>query len=199
MGLQHFFYTMYDDRDLIVEVLDRRTTWYIEVLPARPRAWAPTFLVMGDDVAFQGQKPLSSPRRLQGVGHPLLPAHCGTPWDMPVFLAFRRIHRAFIGDGHRGGHQGHAMHGAAGRQRHGPASKKKYGDKLVLLGNVDAAWILTTTDLDAVRGRGGQVHGPRPRRAEATCWPPATRSTAPAPWRAVREMLPLRHGGGQNY
>ena len=68
MGFEHFFYSLYDDRDLVKEVVDRRTEWFIGV-SRYVQDLGVDFVVMGDDVAYKG-KPFVSPDDFRELGIP---------------------------------------------------------------------------------------------------------------------------------
>jgi uroporphyrinogen-III decarboxylase len=54
MGFEHFFYSLFDDRDLVKEVIKRRTQWFIDICMYAQDLGA-DFVVMGDDVAYKGK------------------------------------------------------------------------------------------------------------------------------------------------
>jgi uroporphyrinogen decarboxylase len=147
MGLEHFFYTMYDDRELIIEALDRRTNWYIEVCQ-HVQSLGADFLVMGDDVAYKG-KTFVSPSDFRELAIPCY-RRIVDALDIPVFWHSDGFVEPLLEMAIEAGIKGiQAMEPPAGNDL--GRIKKNYGDKLVLLGNVDSVGVLPTTDLDLVR------------------------------------------------
>jgi uroporphyrinogen decarboxylase len=147
MGFEHFFYSLYDNRDLVKEVIERRTQWYIEVCKYVEELGA-DFLVMGDDVAFKG-KPYVSPKDFKELAIP----HYKRIVDalkIPVFWHSDGFIEPLIDLAIEAGIKGlQAIEPPAGNDM--GRIKEKYGDKLVLLGNVDCVEVLTRTDLELVR------------------------------------------------
>jgi uroporphyrinogen decarboxylase len=147
MGFEGFFYALYDDRDLVKEVIHRRTDWFIEVSRHAERLGA-DFVVMGDDVAYKGKtfvspadfEELAIPhyrRIVEALSIPLL-------WHSDGFI--EPLIDLAVAAGIRGLH---ALEPPAGNDL--GRIKARYGDRLVLLGNVDCVEVLTGTDLDRVR------------------------------------------------
>lgn len=147
MGFEHFFYSLYDDRDLVREVIERRTRWFIEICRYVQELGA-DYLVMGDDVAFKG-KTFVSPGdfRELAIGYY---KQIVEALDIPVFWHSDGYIEPLIDLALEAGIKGlHALEPPAGNDL--GRIKARYGDKLVLLGNVDCVEVLTTTDLDLVR------------------------------------------------
>jgi uroporphyrinogen decarboxylase len=147
MGFETFFYTLYDDRDLVKEVINRRTDWYIDVCRYVQELGA-DYLVMGDDVAFKG-KTFVSPDDFRELALPPY-KRIVDALDIPVFWHSDGYIEPLIDMAIEAGIQGlHAMEPPAGNDL--GRIKEKYGSKLVLLGNVDCVSVLTKKDLDLVR------------------------------------------------
>lgn len=147
MGFEHFFYSLYDDSDLVKEVIERRTDWYIAVCKHVQDLGA-DFLVMGDDVAYKG-KTFVSPDDFRELAIPSY-RRIVDSLDIPVFWHSDGYVEPLIELAIEAGIKGlHAMEPPAGNDL--GRIKEKYGDKLSLLGNVDCVGVLTTTDLDLVR------------------------------------------------
>jgi uroporphyrinogen decarboxylase len=147
MGFEDFFYTLSDDRDLVQEVITRRTDWFIEIARYVEELGA-DYVVMGDDVAYKG-KTFVSPDDFRELA---LPAYrkIVDALDIPVFWHSDGFIEPVIDIAVEAGIRGlHAMEPPAGNDL--GRIKKKYGEKMVLMGNVDCVNVLTTKDLDLVR------------------------------------------------
>ena len=148
MGFDHFFYTLFDDRKLIVEVLNRRTDWFIELCRYEQELGA-DFVVMGDDVAFKNST-FVSPADFRELAIPCYERICDA-LEVPVIWHSDGFVEPLIEMALEAGIVGmHALEPLAGNDL--GRVKQRFGESMVLLGNVDCAGILTTTDLDAVRG-----------------------------------------------
>jgi uroporphyrinogen decarboxylase len=147
MGFEHFFYTLYDDRKLIMEVLRRRTDWFIELCRYEQELGA-DFVVMGDDVAFK-KSTFVSPADFAELAIPCYRRICQA-LDMPVIWHSDGYVEPLIGMAAEAGIQGmHALEPLAGNDL--GRIKKRHGRDMVLLGNVDCVNVLTSTDPAAVR------------------------------------------------
>jgi len=147
MGFEHFFYSLYDDRELVKEVINRRTEWFIEICKYVQELGA-DYLVMGDDVAYKG-KTFVSPNDFKELAIPYF-KRIVDALDIPVFWHSDGYIEPLLDLAISAGIKGlHAIEPPAGNDL--GRIKQKYGDKLVLLGNVDCVSVLTTTDLDLVR------------------------------------------------
>lgn len=147
MGFEHFFYSLYDDRNLVKEVIERRTSWFIEVCEYVEGVGA-DFLVMGDDVAFKG-KTFVSPEDFRELAIPSYKRIVDS-LEIPVFWHSDGFIEPLIDLAIEAGIKGlHAIEPLAGNDL--GRIKEKYDDKLVLLGNVDCVEVLTQTDLKLVR------------------------------------------------
>jgi len=147
MGFDHFFYSLYDDRDLVQCVLDRRTQWFLEICQYVESLGA-DFLVMGDDVAFK-QKTFVSPKDFKELAIPCY-ERIVNALSIPVFWHSDGYIEPLIELAIEAGIKGlHAMESVAGNDL--GRIKQKYGDRLVLMGNVDCVEVLTKDDLELVR------------------------------------------------
>jgi uroporphyrinogen decarboxylase len=147
MGFDTFFYSLYDDRDLVKEVIRRRTDWYIDVCRYVQELGA-DYLVMGDDVAYKG-KTFVSPDDFAELALPSY-KRIVEAMDIPVFWHSDGFIEPLIPLALQVGIKGlHALEPPAGNDL--GRIKQNYGEQLVLLGNVDCVQVLTTTDLAAVR------------------------------------------------
>jgi uroporphyrinogen-III decarboxylase len=146
MGYEHFCYSLYDDLDLVKEILHRRTGWFIE-LCRHAEKMGVDFIVMGDDVAYKG-KTFLSPKDFRELALPCyrrIVESLAIPvlWHSDGFIE-PVIHVAVEA-------------GIAGLQCIEPLAgndlgriKREFGDKLVLLGNVSTE-VLVKEDLERVR------------------------------------------------
>lgn len=147
MGFEHFFYSLYDDRDLVKEIINRRTDWFIGISTYVAQLGA-DFIVMGDDVAFKG-KTFVSPDDFKKLAIPSYKKIVDAV-DIPVFWHSDGFIEPLIDMAIEVGIKGlHAIEPLAGNDL--GRVKEKYGEKLVLMGNVDCVSVLTTTDMDLVR------------------------------------------------
>jgi len=147
MGFEHFCYSLYDDRDLVKSILDGRTQWFIEVCQYVESLGA-DFLVMGDDVAFK-QKTFVSPKDFKELAIPCY-ERIVESLSMPVFWHSEGYIEPLMDLAIEAGIKGlHAIEPLAGNDL--GRIKQKYGDKLILLGNVDCIEVLTRDDLEVVR------------------------------------------------
>jgi uroporphyrinogen decarboxylase len=147
MGFEHFFYSLYDDRELVKELIERRTQWFIDICRYVQELGA-DYVVMGDDVAFKG-KTFVSPDDFKELAIPHY-KRIVDALDIPVFWHSDGFIEPLIDLAIEAEIKGlHAIEPVAGNDL--GRIKEKYGDKLVLLGNVDCVTVLTTTSLDLVR------------------------------------------------
>jgi uroporphyrinogen decarboxylase len=147
MGFEHFFYTLYDDLELIKEILDRRTQWFIDVC-LHAQSLGSDFVVMGDDVAFKGST-FVSPDQFNELAIPCY-HRIVDALDIPVIWHSDGYIESLLNLAIEADIKGiHAIEPLAGNDL--GRIKEKYGDKLVLIGNVDCAQVLTSDDLDLVR------------------------------------------------
>lgn len=147
VGQEKFLLLLYDDRPLIEKLLDARTEWYIALAKYASDLGA-DLIFMGDDVAYKGG-PFVSPglfeslmlhryqRICQSVGIPIIWHSDGdirSLLDVAVKAGFAGIH---------------PIEPAAGMDL--GEVKQRYGDQLVLVGNVDVSHVLCQSDLELVR------------------------------------------------
>lgn len=147
MGFEHFFYTFYDEPNLILEILNRRTEWFIDLCKYEQDLGA-DFVVMGDDVAYKG-KTFVSPADFKKLAIPCY-KRIVDALDIPVVWHSDGFVEPLIGMARDAGIIGmHALEEPAGNDL--ARIKKNHGDHMILLGNVDCVNVLTTVDLDLVR------------------------------------------------
>lgn len=147
MGFDDFFYALYDDLNLVKEVIRRRTDWFIEICKYEQELGV-DFVVMGDDVAYKS-KTFVSPDDFKELAIPHYKRIVDS-LDIPVFWHSDGFIEPLIELAIEAGIKGlHAMEPPAGNDL--GRIKEKYGDKLMLMGNVDCVQVLTKTDLDLVR------------------------------------------------
>jgi len=148
MGFEHFFYMLYDDRNLIREVLNQRTRWFIAVCKYIQDLGA-DFVVMGDDVAYKG-KTFVSPDDFRELAIPCFKLIVDA-LDIPVIWHSDGFVDPLIEMALNAGIAGmHALEPLAGNDM--GRIKKNYGDRMMIIGNVDCVEVLTTTNLELVRG-----------------------------------------------
>ena len=147
MGFEHFFYSLFDDRDLVKEVIERRTRWFIDIRRYVQDLGA-DYIVMGDDVAYKG-KTFVSPDDFKELAIPYY-KRIVESLDIPVIWHSDGFIEPLIDLAIETGIKGlQAIEPLAGNDL--GRVKEKYGERLVLLGNVDCVTVLTSTDLDLVR------------------------------------------------
>ena len=147
MGFDYFFLNYYDQRDLIEKVLDARTDWFIAIAQYVVELGA-DFVVMGDDVAYKNRTYIS-PKDFEEL----------------VFPRYRKIVQSLNVPliWHSDGYitpllQGAIDAGITGVQALEPTAgvdlgevKREYGDRLVLMGNVDCVYALCQKEKEPVR------------------------------------------------
>lgn len=147
MGFEHFFYMLYDDRELVREVLKQRTDWFIEICKYVQDLGA-DFVVMGDDVAYKNQT-FVSPSDFRELAIPCF-RRIVDALDIPLIWHSDGFVEPLIDMALEIGIKGmHALEPVAGNDL--ARIKQNWGDRMVLMGNVDCVNVLTTTDLDLVR------------------------------------------------
>jgi uroporphyrinogen decarboxylase len=147
VGFENFFYLLYDDRDLIKEILDKRTQWFIDTCKFAQDQGV-DFVVMGDDVAYKNRT-FVSPEDFRDLAIPCYrriteALHVPVIWHSDGFI--EPLLEMAVDSGIRGIH---AIEPVGGNDM--GRIKKKYRDKLVLIGNVDCVYVLTQGDLGIVR------------------------------------------------
>jgi uroporphyrinogen decarboxylase len=147
IGFQDFFYLMFDDLELVKEIIKKRTSWFIEVCRYSEQLGV-DFIVMGDDAGFKG-KTFISPNDFEKLVIPNYKLIADSV-RIPIFWHSDGFIEPLIPLAIEAGIKGlHAIEPQAGNDL--GRIKALYGDKLVLLGNVDSAEILIQTNLDLVR------------------------------------------------
>lgn len=147
MGFENFFLTFHDNLNFIMEVVKRRTEWFIKVAKYVVELGA-DYVVMGDDVAYKN-KTFISPQKFSDL---IIPFYKKIVDELKVPVIW-----------HSDGYitpllDGAIKAGIKGIQALEPTAgvdlgevKKTYGGKLVLVGNVDCVYVLCQPDLEEVR------------------------------------------------
>jgi len=147
MGFENFFLTFMDNRGLVKRILEARTDWFIGIAKYGAELGA-DMVVMGDDVAFKGRT-FISPKDFKEIVIPMYKKICqevGIPliWHSDGYITPLM--------------EGAIEAGFAAIQGLEPAAgvnlgdlKKKYGEKIILIGNVDASNALCQSNLEIVR------------------------------------------------
>ena len=170
MGFERFFFRFFDDPAFVHRLLEVRTEWCIAVYQKALDLGAEV-LVLGDDAASSRGPMISNPMWREFVlpYHQRIVESLGAPmiWHSDgniVPLLPMAIEAGFVGV--------HGLEPAAGIDL--AQVKRDFGGNLALIGNVTCAScaLLTWKQSAAMSG----VALSRARRAEATCWPPATAS-----------------------
>ncbi len=147
MGFEDFFYALADDRELVLEVLERRTNWFIELCRYEQELGA-DFVVMGDDVAFKGST-FVSPDDFQAMAIPCY-RRIVEALEIPVIWHSDGFVEPLIEMALEVGIAGmHALEPPAGNDL--GRVKRNFGQRMVIMGNVDCVDVLTGHDLAAVR------------------------------------------------
>ncbi len=147
MGHERFFYALYDDRDFVREVIRRRSEWFIELARYAERLGA-DYVIMGDDVAYKG-KTFVSPEDFRDLAIPHY-KQIAASLKVPLFWHTDGFIEPYLELAIEAGIKGiHPLEPAAGNDL--GRIKEEYGERLVLIGNVDATTVLRGTDLAAVR------------------------------------------------
>lgn len=152
MGFENFFLTFVDNRPFIEKLLKARTDWFAGIAKYAGELGV-HMVVMGDDVAFKGRTYIS-PQDFNDLAIPCykqIVEEAGIPviWHSDGYitpLLEGAIHAGLTGV--------QALEPAAGVDL--GAVKKEYGDRLVLVGNVDCGWVLCQDDLQIVRKEVGR-------------------------------------------
>ncbi|HSB05645.1 MAG TPA: uroporphyrinogen decarboxylase family protein [Thermodesulfobacteriota bacterium] len=147
MGFENFFLTFHDNLDFVMELVRRRTEWFIKVARYVVELGA-DFVVMGDDVAYKN-KTFISPKKFEELVIPLykrITEELKVPviWHSDGYVT--PLLRGALEAGIRGIHP---LEPTAGVDL--GEVKKNYGDKLALVGNVDCVYVLCQSDLEEVR------------------------------------------------
>ncbi len=147
MGLENFFLSIYRDRDLVEYLMKRSTDWTIAMIERAGEAGV-DFIVFGDDVAHR-TGPMLPPKLFREL---VLPSY-------KKIVAASRVPLIWHSDGLiepllpmiiEAGFAGvHSLEPNAGIDM--AHIKKQYGNRLVLMGNLDVSNVLSQSNLDVVR------------------------------------------------
>lgn len=147
IGLEEFSYIYVDNRTFIEKLLWERTKWFAEIAAYGTELGA-DFILMGDDVAFKGRT-FISPRDFEELMVPCY-RHIVTRASIPVIWHSDGYITPLLNAAVESGFAGvHSLEPTAGVDL--GEVKKNYGDRLVLVGNVDCGEILCQSDLEKVR------------------------------------------------
>jgi uroporphyrinogen decarboxylase len=147
IGFEEFLYMFIDDRKLIETFLWERTRWFAEIAAYGAELGA-DFILMGDDAAFKGST-FISPQDFESL---MLPCykHIVEKAGVPVIWHSDGYITPLLDMAVKSGFAGvHSLEPTAGVDM--AAVKKDYGEKLILVGNVDCGEILCQTDRQKVR------------------------------------------------
>jgi hypothetical protein len=147
MGIANFFVALNRNRELVDALLKRSTAWTIAMIELANAAEV-DFIMIGDDVA-DGTGPMMSPKLFREL---VLPRY-------KEVVAASKVPLIWHSDGQiepllpliiEAGFAGvHSLEPNAGIDM--GKIKEKYGDELILAGNLDVTTILTQDNLDLVR------------------------------------------------
>ncbi len=146
MGMQHMFRLLRNDLPLVKKVLETRTDWCIAVYKKALELGA-DLIVLGDDSAYGGG-PMISPNLWRSL---VLPCHQRLVKELgvPVIWHSDGSMEKLLPFAAEAGFSGvHGLEPPAGNKL--DEIKEQYGDKLVLIGNLDVN-LLCQDDLEAVR------------------------------------------------
>jgi uroporphyrinogen decarboxylase len=147
MGLRDFFVATRRNRELVEALIKRSTEWTIEMIKLANEEGV-DFIMIGDDVAFR-TGPMMSPKLFREL---VLPSYkkVVSASDAPLIWhsdgAIEPLLPMIIEAGFSGVH---SLEPSANVDL--SEIKEKYGDQLVLAGNLDVTNVLTQDDLDLVR------------------------------------------------
>ena len=151
IGFEEFLYMFIDDRKLIETLLWERTQWFAEIAAYGAELGA-DFILMGDDAAFKGST-FISPQDFETLMVPCY-THIVQKAGVPVIWHTDGYVTPLLDTAVKAGIAGiHSLEPTAGVDM--AAVKKDYGEKLILVGNVDCGEILCRSDLEKVRA---EVH-----------------------------------------
>jgi uroporphyrinogen decarboxylase len=147
MGFEEFMYRYMDDRDFIKRLLWRRTEWFAEIA-ARGAELGADFVLMGDDVAFKGST-FVPPREFEELMVPCFryiveKAKVPVIWHSDGYITpvlDTAVNSGLVGV--------HSLEPTAGVDL--AQVKRDYGNRLILVGNVDCGEVLCNDDLHRVR------------------------------------------------
>lgn len=155
IGFEDFFYIYVDNREFIERLVWERTKWFAEIAAYGTELGA-DLILMGDDVAFKGRT-FISPTDFEALMVPCyrhIVQRAGIPviWHSDGYIApllNTAIEAGFAGV--------HSLEPTAGVDL--GEVKRDYGDRLVLIGNVDCGQVLCQGDLEKVRGEVSRCMG----------------------------------------
>ncbi|MFW9905362.1 MAG: uroporphyrinogen decarboxylase family protein [Candidatus Thorarchaeota archaeon] len=147
MGIENFFRSLYEDPELVKAVIERSTEWTIALVDQANQNEV-DFLILGDDAA-ENSRPLISPNLFREL---ILP-------EYKKIVKASGVPIIWHSDGHitpllpmiiEAGFMGvHSLEPKANIDL--TDIKNRYGNKLILAGNLDTTEILCQPDLDLVR------------------------------------------------
>lgn len=147
VGQERFLLLLHDDRPFIEKLLDARTEWYMGIARYGQELGADV-IFMGDDVAYKGA-PFVSPSEFEALMLPRYRRICDAV-DTPVIWHSDGDITALLEVAVKAGFAGvHPLEPAAGMDL--GWVKRQYGDRLVLVGNVDVSHVLCQGDPELVR------------------------------------------------
>ncbi len=147
MGIEYFFLSLYEQPELVKKVINRSTEWTIALVEQANEVEV-DFIILGDDVA-DNSRPMISPKMFRQL---ILPEYkkIVNASEVPILwhsdgniepLLPMIIEAGFTGV--------HSLETKAGIDL--ATIKERYGDKLILAGNLDTTYILCQSNLDLVR------------------------------------------------
>jgi len=147
MGMENFFRALYDNPDFVKVLINRATTWVV-ALVEQANVSGVDFIMLGDDAA-DNNRPMISPKMFRKF---ILPEYkkIVQAAEVPVIwhsdgnvepLLPMIIEAGFSGV--------HSLETKANINLYD--IKEKYGEKLVLAGNVDTTYVLCQSNLSIVR------------------------------------------------
>ena len=147
IGFEEFLYMFIDNRKFIETLLWERTCWFAEIAAYGAELGA-DFILMGDDVAFKGST-FISPVDFEALMVPCY-RHIVEKAGIPIIWHSDGYITPLLDTAIKSGIVGvHSLEPTAGVDM--AAVKKEYGDKLILVGNVDCGEILCQADPQIVR------------------------------------------------
>ena len=147
IGFEEFFYIYVDNRAFIKGLLWERTKWFAEIAAYGAELGA-DLILMGDDAAFKGRT-FISPQDFEELMVPCY-RHIVTKAGIPVIWHSDGYISPLLNAAVESGIAGiHSLEPTAGVDL--GEVKKDYGDRLILVGNVDCGGILCQDNLNKVR------------------------------------------------
>jgi len=147
IGFEEFFYMFVDNRAFVEKLIWKRTRWFAEIA-AHSAELGADFIMMGDDVAFKGRTFISPEdfKELMVPCYRYIVTRAGIPviWHSDGYIT--PLLDAAVESGMAGVH---SLEPTAGVNL--GEVKQDYGDRLVLVGNVDCGEVLSQDDLGKVR------------------------------------------------